>query len=168
MARPWCGVAGWGCGIVGLALVLQCAPSGVVINEDSLHDAASKGDLARVALLLDAGEDVNGASAKGGSVLHHAALSGNADLVDFLLGVGADPTARTLQGETPLHWGASRGSHEVVRLLVKAGVDVNAVGEDGETPLDIAGTLEGEFPEVVKYLLSAGGKRAQDLDPTAE
>lgn len=150
--------------LVWVAIAASCSPTVESSSDDTLHDAAGKGDLARVTLLVDQGADVNAIALEGGSVLHHAALSGNADLVAYLLRAGADPKARTLRGETALHWGASRGSVEVVRLLIKAGLDVNAVNEDGETALDLAGTTEGAFPELVRALQQAGAKRGDDLE----
>ena len=166
MRRTGRAVRAWAGGL-GLVFLAQCAQTVAGTSDDTIFEAARQGDRARVQVLVEAGADVNGLSPEGGSALHQAALSGNADLVRFLLDIGADTEVRTLRGETALHWGSSNGSVDVVRILLKAGIDVNAVNEDGETALDLAGIVEGEFPGVVKLLLSAEAKRGEDLESAA-
>ncbi len=112
----------------------------------AIHLAAREGHAATVTALLDAGVDINLASAADGTPpMLMAAINGHFDLVVELLERGADPTLASDAGATPLyavlniHW-APKARHpqplaqeqqetgylELMRMLLDAGADVNA------------------------------------------
>ena len=73
-------------------------------------------------MLLDAGVDVNGATARGDTPLMWAAGSAenNHETVQVLLEAGAAVNAKTGDGRTALMDAALRGSTETARLLLEA------------------------------------------------
>ena len=87
--------------------------------------AARQGDLETAAALLDAGANVNDASAAGTSALVIAAHSDHGQLARFLLSRGADPNAAEA-GYTALHAAVLRGNLELVKALLEHGADPNA------------------------------------------
>ena len=102
----------------------------------TLRDAAERGDVAVLELLLDCGFDPNhGDEEIGKTALHSAAMAGQPGAVRVLLARGASPDARDREfNGQPLIW-AAEGSHshggdrareyaEVGRLLLRAGSTV--------------------------------------------
>jgi ankyrin repeat protein len=101
----------------------------------ALHQAAERGDVTALALLLDCGFEPNrGDTEIGKTALHSAAMAGQADAVRLLLARGASPGVRDREfNGQPLVWAAegSRAHHErardyadVGRLLLDAGSPV--------------------------------------------
>ena len=87
-------------------------------GESSLMEAAIRGDVRAVKLLLENGVDVNAADHRGYTPLLLAAQydGDSVALVQLLLDHGADVTA-VAEGETALSLAAKRGETEVTRLL---------------------------------------------------
>ncbi len=104
-----------------------------------LHDAALKGHLRIVELLVAKGADPKRKNAQGATPLHDAALAGNLPVAGYLLekGVPADEPD-TESAATPLHNAASFGRLAVVRLLLDRGADPNKPNKAGQTPLAAA------------------------------
>jgi ankyrin repeat protein len=130
-----------------------------------LQEAAAKGELSVVKLLLDNGAAVDGLRQGEVTPLDLAAFNGHKAVVDFLLSKGAKADARTENGITPLHLAANKGYELVARALLNAGAPVNAPikSEDvslgykftsGETPLHTA--AYSGYPSLVQLLLSKG------------
>jgi uncharacterized protein len=89
-----------------------------------LYLAATNGDAAAIARLLDAGEDANALlTAEGESVLMLTSQTGNAEAVKVLLDHGANPNTQQLRGQTALMWAAAEGHADVVKLLLARGAD---------------------------------------------
>lgn len=106
-------------------------------------------DAATAARLLEAGADVNQASARGVTPLMRAVARNDEEMVRFLIDNGADVRAADLAGNTALH--AAR-SAAIVQALCHAGADATAVNARGETALfDILHT-----PATAGALLAAG------------
>lgn len=95
-------------------------------REDSLHDAAWKGDLAMVQTLLNRGIDVNLKGISQSTAIHIASARGNSTVVLLLLSRGGDPDCKTNDGKTPLAYAVMNGHLHVMRILIeKCSVDVN-------------------------------------------
>jgi len=89
-----------------------------------LYLAATNGDAAAIARLLDAGEDANAVlTAEGETVLMLASHTGNADAVKLLLDRGADANIQQARGQTALMWAAAEGHAGAVKLLLARGAD---------------------------------------------
>jgi uncharacterized protein len=105
------------------------------------YEAATFGDLDRLAVLLAADPDLTQRrSGDGFTALHLAAFFGQDDAVRLLLARGADPDAPGTgwMTGTPLNAAASAGHATVVGLLLEAGADPDAVQRGGWTPLHSA------------------------------
>ncbi|KAK7456359.1 hypothetical protein VKT23_010606 [Stygiomarasmius scandens] len=127
-------------------LVKECQPP--------LWDAASKGHLGMVKVLVEIGVDVNVAQGFHGTALQAAAYWGHLDVVKFLVGKGADVNTVGGEYETALQAAASQGHLDVVKFLVEKGADVNAVG--GEYGNALQATASQGHLDVVKFLVEKG------------
>ena len=101
-----------------------------------IHDAAMKGDLAKVkALLQDHPDLIISEDADGETPLHWAAAFDQEDMVDLLLANTADGNTKTNKaGETPLHAAAAKGNKGVAEKLLIYKAEVNAKDSGGNTP----------------------------------
>jgi ankyrin repeat protein len=142
-------------------------------EEKSIHEAARRGDLARVKMLLK--DNPNFVSSKdndGLMPLHHAASIGNKDMIELLLANNADVNATAQRqiltsrgghpfpdisgsGMTPMHYAAMSGNKDVVELLLANKADVNAKDREGLTPLHAA-EAHGH-KDIVELLRRHGG-----------
>ena len=109
-----------------------------------------------VAMLIEAGADVNAMSRDGATCLLYSAFNGHSDVVAVLIKAGADLNKGHGQrgGKTALMFAAEKGFKDIAHLLVDAGADVN-VKEDGRdfTALHFA-TVKGK-QDIVKILIEA-------------
>ena len=126
---------------------------------ESLLDAVTAADVARVQELLAAGADCNGRNGDGATVPMLAAHAGKLDLVKTLIDAGADVNATDARGWAPLMNAAynadlDRGFAEVAQALIDAGANVEAAISYGVRPLMLAAGY-GETA-VVETLLRAG------------
>jgi ankyrin repeat protein len=106
-----------------------------------VFEAATFGDLDRLAVLLEADPGLTDVrSGDGFTALHLAAFFGQDDAVRPLLARGADPDAHGTgwMTGTPLNSAASAGHAATVDLLLEAGADPDAVQRGGWTPLHSA------------------------------
>jgi ankyrin repeat protein len=104
-------------------------------NEETvkvLRAAAGRGDLERLAEVLDALPDlINERGGEGTrTALHTAVFGGQEAAVKFLLQRGADPNIRC-EGDYafPLHFAAEKQRFPIIRLLVEYGADTNGEGD---------------------------------------
>jgi uncharacterized protein len=124
-------------------------------------EAATFGDLDRLAVLLAADPDLTERrSGDGFTALHLAAFFGQDDAVRLLLARGADPDARGTgwMTGTPLNAAASARHATVVALLLEAGADPDAAQRGGWTPLHSA--AHNGDPRTVELLLAHGADPA--------
>ena len=99
----------WGAAVVGdIRVIKQHIAKGVDVNaKDSvfgstaLSTAALFGHTGIVAMLLEAGAEVNARNRDGGTPLHSAAFLGQYEAVELLLENGADVNIRNQDGSTP-------------------------------------------------------------------
>lgn len=134
-----------------VAVLLAAGP------ELDLFDAASVGDTARVAALLDRDPSlVNAYSSDGFYPLGLAAFFGHPDTVRLLLRRGADVTqvARNPMRVQALNAAVGGRSMESVRLLVEAGAPIDPQQQEGWTPLHAA-VHQGSL-DMTRYLLEHG------------
>ena len=127
-----------------------------------VFEAASFGDVDRLAAILDADPALASAvSADGFTALHFAAFFGQAEAAELLLARGAavDVLGSGWMTGTPLHSAATSGSVEIAQMLLDAGADPNARQSHGWTPLHSA-AQNGNVP-LTTLLLQRGA------DPTA-
>lgn len=133
---------------------------------ETLHDAATAGDVERLAGLLAAdAATVSAPRADGWTPLHLAAHFGHAAAVRVLLAHGADVHAVSTNAtaNTALHAAlAGTGDAATVDLLLAHGADAGARGAGGWTPLHLAAS-RGNVA-LVQRLLAAGVDRAAAAD----
>ena len=143
--------------IPGFVFVLMFAAfrfSAAADLNSKLLDAAEKGDISTISVLLDAGADADETGGRAFSALHFAALAGNAEAIVALLNAGADPSAEgDFSPTTPLHWAAQMGHVRAIVALLSAGADAYAKDISGRVPLELA--LACEHTEAESVLLSA-------------
>ena len=140
---------------LGLALFLV-APDSIFSAPSSLLEAARRGDVKTVRLLLAQRADPDAPAADGSTPLHAAAEADNLDIANLLLTAGAKSTAATRYNITPLALACTNGSAAMIDRLLKAGADPNSTSEQGQTALMIA-SLAGRV-DAVKLLLANGAK----------
>jgi uncharacterized protein len=112
--------------------------------------AARAGHAAVMTPLVDAGADVNAATANGTTALMFAAAAGDVEAVRILLDRGANVNATdSLRGFTPLMFAAASDRTAVVVLLTKRGADLAATTKTvdlssfGRGSVAVAGILFG-------------------------
>lgn len=86
----------------------------------ALHYAAMRGHAGVLALLLDAGAEVNGASENGTTALMLAASEGRREAVALLLGRGADASRATDAGRTAGAWARTAGHAGIADMVESA------------------------------------------------
>ncbi len=108
-------------------------------SESPVADAAQRGDLATVRVLLRSGADVNAAQNSGMSALHWAAQQNDAPVIEILLYAGANTEATTrLGGYTPLHLAGRAGHAPALDALLSGGAEVDVFTTTGATALHFA------------------------------
>ena len=109
---------------------------------EAIHDAAEKGDIAKVkSLLAEKSERVSAKNRYGETPLHMAAFRGHKDIVELLIAKGANVNAKEKNSATALHFAAQEGHKDIVELLIAKGADVNAKTIKGQTPLHFAARM---------------------------
>ena len=137
-----------------------------------LIDAARRGDVAAVTMLVDAGADINwrGSGEDAKPALFAAVEHDRVEVVRLLVSRGADVNRREKffhTHVTPLMTAALEGSEQTARVLVAAGADVHYADERGTTALSIADgqrevnylQREPAFTRIAAMLRGAGAKK---------
>ena len=150
-------VQSWPVVVVLVLLGSICVGNGFAVAGDpgqNLIDAAKRGDLAIVQLLLSKVADVNAKNDNGTTALIVASQAGHLNVVQALLAKGADVKAKRNDGVTALILASSEGHLDVVRMLLNKRADVNAKDNDGHTALILAS--QEDHHEVVQLLIAKG------------
>jgi len=126
-----------------------------------LQDAASRGQVEVVSLLLDRGAEVNARSGEGYTPLHYAASNGHLQVCELFLARGAEVNSNNNDGKTPLHYAASHGYREICELLLAKGAEVNAQDAKGNSPLHNA-AYWGQQPVCALLLANGAGVNLQN------
>lgn len=144
------------------------------LGSTALHFAAGcrgSAALTCLALLLDAGADIDEETREGVTPLMLASHWGHADNVKALLARGADAEASDMTGNTPLlravdpkqqlsrNFNRTSDTAIIVRALAAAGADVNTRNDDAITALHLA--ARGFTSDLVSTLLELGA----EVDP---
>lgn len=122
-----------------------------------------------MAILVNAGADINAVDAGGTALLHLLALRprpGASEIVDWIIQHGGNinapvsanlsDTRRPNQGFTPLHFAAENGQIETARLMLEKGANVNAAASDGQTPLTLA--IQHQHGDTARLLIEHGAQ----------
>jgi ankyrin repeat protein len=119
-----------------------------------IHDAAGRGDLERVRVLLKGNPDLVSTKDKNGEApLSVAAGAGRTDVVKLLLASKADANLQDNNGVTALYTAAGFGHKDTVQLLLVNQADTNVRDKNGMSALFVA-TFNGH-PDVVRLLLAS-------------
>ena len=120
-----------------------------------LYDAAEAGDLERVRMLVEQGEDKNQVGGEyGHTALCVSSRNGYLNVVRYLVEQGADMEKVNQYNETPLHYASCYDHLDVVRYLLEQGANRDKAGYEGWTPLHEA-VAEGHL-EIAKLLMVYG------------
>lgn len=161
---------------MGLCDVMECllqhdpelAHAGTFDGRTPLLMAASEGHADCAKMLIDAGADVDAATAvhddQGSeTAMHVASYHGHADVVSMLLSAGANPNIQLRNGRTPLLLACEMGWGDVVLLLLtrsfRVAVDLCLTTDSGKTALNCA--CEHGHAHLVPLLLAAGSDPMQ-------
>lgn len=132
------------------AKVLLEANPQLAESKGLLVRALSLGNKDIVALLLDAGADVNTLDSRRSNYLHWAALWRQAAGAELLIARGCDVHAANKWGYTPLHEAARANATAIAKALLAAGARRDTKDGDGNTPL---GLLTNHSPDELRKLL---------------
>ncbi len=134
-----------------------------------MSDAATKGDVAELRTLLEAGTDIDiKVSATQATALIYAAVNGRMEAVSFLLERGASVYEADMFKRTALHWAAHVGHEDMVRALLRAGASPDATEMDDMTPEDVASSKGFQEVEQILRDWSREQGRNGDSDPDPE
>ena len=115
--------------------------------DDSLEQAAERGDAAETKAFLSSGGDPNAVKQPGGwPLISVVAKNGHTEALEALVEGGADLNARELGGHTALAFSAKEGHVGPVRVLIGAGADVDLPNRNGCTPLHLAADCASRLP----------------------
>jgi len=122
--------------------------------ENTLLDAAERGDRAAVARLLTKGANPNTPGPDGTTAIMYAAANDDLELVRALIKAGANVKLANQFGTSALTEAAIIGSAPIVDVLLKAGADPNTRNPEGESAL-MAVARTGKV-DAAKRLIEAG------------
>jgi ankyrin repeat protein len=133
------------------AVLAHPAPSAA---DQRFIQAAARGDVAAVRLLLRERVDVNAADADGATALHWVVWRDDLETADELIRAGASVAAANAFGITPAYIAAENGNVAILRKLLEAGADANTADRTGDTLL-MAAVRAGKL-DAVRLLLERG------------
>jgi ankyrin repeat protein len=132
------------------------ARPGAAEVDQRLVQAAARGDVGAIRLLLRERVDVNAADADGSTALHYAAWADDLAAVDELIKAGANVRAENAFRVTPIYIAAEQGNTATASRLLSAGADVNTTDGTGDTLL-MAAVRAGNI-DLVRLLLDRGAQ----------
>ncbi|KAF4958745.1 hypothetical protein FSARC_10936 [Fusarium sarcochroum] len=146
-------------------LLLQQKTLEVKMAESALFEAAYKGHLAIVELLVQNGVDINAYDDNRRRPLHIACRENHEDIVALLMMYGANADKVDAIGKTPLTNAAIRGNASTVKVLLENGADPEVCSVTELKPLHVA-CKEGH--EDVVVLLMKHGASADKSDTSGK
>lgn len=153
----------------GMIDAKQSNPAGYTL----LHEAAAKGHVGLIRLLIAKGAKINVQANDGVSVLHYPTRFAYKITVNILLKLGIDPNLQATvhygaidwNKSAPLHIAASRGNLDIVKRLIEGGADATLKDGRGETAYDIA--MRKGFSKI-SALLEPKNEVKKTLHPSVE
>lgn len=128
-----------------LATLLQREPAQVNAPDGGgrrpLHYAVHAGDLAAMALLLQAGAGTEPKDRDGQTPLLAAVSNRQVVEANALLKAGAQVATTNAMGQTPLHLAVSYADTNFLAVLHQAGAELNARDAAGRTPVEVAAQI---------------------------
>jgi len=121
---------------------------------DDIFRASSKGDLADVKELVEAGANINVKDGNGWTALMFATDKKHLDIVKYLVEKGADINVKDKFSSSALTYAILRNSLDIVKYLVEKGADINVKNDKGVTALILAAS-ENRIG-IVKCLVEKG------------
>lgn len=106
-----------------------------------------------VALLIEAGADIDAYDAQGRTALHHACMREGYAEVFELLRRGAFIDVQDYQGRTPLHYS---GSPEIALTLLHAGTDPTVEDWDGQTAAQFHDDYDADLAQALQPVIGIG------------
>lgn len=127
---------------------------GITMRYDAsqMIDAARRGDMQALSILLNAGMDPNVADDQGRSPIQIAAEMGFPGPVQLLAGHGADLN-KASGGDAPLYTVVKQNGTIMAQQLLGMGADPNARSKDGDNALLAA--IELQNPDIIEALFTA-------------
>lgn len=92
-------------------------PLGVGIPAGELENWAALGNITKIKLALQAGQDINERGENGYTALHAAVVNGRSDIVQLLVLQGANVQAKLDSGESVMELAELAGNSEVLDFL---------------------------------------------------
>lgn len=138
--------------------VIKLAAQGIFEGsyQRELHQAATRGDMDMIKLLVHAGTNVNYCDEQGLSVLHTAILSGHASEARFLMKAGARANTLSAAGDSPLIDAFNHQGQKLIMPLIEAGADVAQLSpHNQESILWLA--AQQNLEELVRELINVEG-----------
>jgi ankyrin repeat protein len=123
-------------------------------QHSGIADAAMKGNVVAVRMLIQQHADVNVPQADGATALHWAVYRDDAEMTQVLLRGGANPKATNREGASVLSLACENGNAAIIESLLKAGADPNERLSNGETALMMAARTGNV--DAIKVLLDHG------------
>jgi hypothetical protein len=150
--------------LLGPAILLLAAgalASPIISLDDAIEElftAARKGDAAAVEALLQKGVDVNAKWRYDQTALFPACDRGHIEVVKVLLAHGAKIDVHdSFYHATPMSWAFQNKHPDVVKLLVEKG---------GPRDEALEGAVDGNLPDLVKFVLASGSVKPETLTRT--
>ena len=127
---------------------------GPAVPDMPLIQAAARGYVEGVEILLDNGINVNSQGPGRTTALIEAVDAERVEVVELLLDRGANVNAANSRDVTPILIAASQGNVQIASSLLDRGANPNVVGPDGTTTLIEA--IDGGHDSIVELLISRG------------
>eukprot|EP00873_Tetraselmis_striata_P000688 jgi/Tetstr1/420952/TSEL_012012.t1 len=124
---------------------------------------ASRGEVARMAAILDKGISVNAANHDGRTCLHVAACEGQVEVVERLLDMGADLSAMDNHGNRPMN-DAVRHKQDAVTEILRARGSVLKMDECEAAVIMCQAAYENDLATLKRYVENGIPSNAADYD----
>ena len=125
-------------------------------------NAASKGKLESIRILVHTGVDINAVSDVKSTALLFAAKNGNVNYMKYLIRKGADMNVCNYHKGTALHYLAQQGKIQTVLILLRAFAHINIKNVGGQNALETHIANHAYVNKKLVILLFAAGEKIND------